>query len=146
MKLIKNDGSEFEVQIQTRVTGLLKDSVARSLQELKLDPKEQAQAEILSSLQAAIDPKNPEKTKINLADGLKLNLLKALTYSETEYNIVRQNDITMIKVFKVIADISKLSPTDLDLFNTSEVGDFWQSQDINAIREQVEFFRSRAKL
>ena len=146
MKLIRHDNTEILLSLNTRVTGLLKDSVARELMNLKDDPKDLRQKELLAKITAAVDPKAPEKTKVNLADGLELNMIAKKPYQTLEYNVIRENDATTIRAFKYLVDTTKLSPEDLDLFNTSELDAFWQNQDINEIREQLEFFRKKATI
>mgnify|MGYP001146702926 CR=1 FL=1 len=135
---LEYENQKKEIKLVSKITPKLKVEFAKKYSELKFDEVDEAKLRALQNF----DPSEEVGIK-NIKPLVEFSILqKRIGNPETIWH----NDKIIVELFKLIVDRNGWEPQWNDWFSQDFESDFWQNQDITAITEQVQLFRTKAGL
>lgn len=132
---LEYQGKTKEIKLKSKITSKLKVEFAQKYSELKFDEVDEQKLRAIQNF----DPTDEIGIK-NLKPLVEFSILqKKISNPET----ILHNDKVMIELFKIVVDTTGWEPEWLEWFNSDFESDFWQSQDITLIAEQINLFRNK---
>lgn len=146
------EGNSYTVKMVPYISGKTKYNVMKELKEQKEDATVKEFMKLVEDVK--VDLKNAQEKKDDVGYSfaqVEIAKLLGMNNKQKDLDTEKHNDITFVKSVVHIIDMTDVKPElkkhlEADPLDGGELNDFWMQQDINAIKDFVEFFRSHAKI